>query len=165
MVDRQNFKTGKSTRCNFCAKLASQKTAKKYNKYAAILPDNMHRERLLNRISACIQRCHNPKSRVYHHYGGRGIFVHEPWREDRREFLRYLLTLEGWDRPYLQLDRIDNNKGYEPDNLRFISPQKNVRNRRKTKDLQDEITDLRYRLRRAEELLRRDDGLWADYCS
>ena len=40
MVHRSNFVSGRSTRCNFCAKKASGATAKKYRGYAAIVPDD-----------------------------------------------------------------------------------------------------------------------------
>ena len=163
MVHRSNFVSGKSTRCNFCAKKASGATAKKYRGYAAIVPDDYHRERLLNRISSCIQRCENDRNNQYKNYGARGIRVCKAWLDDRKEFLRYLTTLEGWDVAHHELDRIDNNKGYEPGNLRFCSKADNIRNRRTVKQLQKEVTDLRRALRRAEKLLRRNDGLWADY--
>ena len=33
----------------------------------------------------------------------------------------------------MQLDRKDNNKGYSPDNCRFVTPKVNSRNKRNTK--------------------------------
>jgi hypothetical protein len=120
---------------------------------------------LLDRISAIIVRCTNPKSSVYPDYGGRGIKVHPAWLENRVEFLRYLVGLDGWDVPELQLDRIDNSRGYEPGNLRFVTRSQNMSNKRKIKArdverlklelrrLEAENADLRHRLRRAEEQL------------
>jgi hypothetical protein len=126
-----------------------------------VLPDDEQRERLLNRIASCISRCHNGGARHFPHYGGRGIFVHAAWRVDRSLFLRHLLTLEGWDRPEFELDRIDNDGGYAPGNLRFVSRGANVRNRRtvgklqqRVADLDKEVRDLRSRLRRPEESFR-----------
>lgn len=115
--------------------------------YAEIIPDEAHRERLLNRISAIYNRCHNPNDAGYHHYGGRGIWVYEPWLGNRAAFLAYLVTLDGWDQPHLQLDRIDNNRGYEPDNLRFVTPKQNVGNRRSVKSLQRRIQELEEEVR------------------
>jgi hypothetical protein len=66
-----------------------------YFGYESILPDLYHRRRLLNRISACINRCRNPNDAAYKNYGGRGISVHPPWVADRKEYLRYLITLPG----------------------------------------------------------------------
>jgi hypothetical protein len=131
--------------------------------FEAVCPDAAHRNRLLDRISAVIVRCTNPKSVVYPDYGGRGITVYAPWIEQRVEFLRYLVELDGWDQPELQLDRIDNNRGYEPGNLRFVTRSQNMSNKRKIKardvealkqqlrSLKAENADLRHCLRRAEE--------------
>jgi hypothetical protein len=128
-------------------------------------PDRTHRDRLLDRISAIIVRCTNPKAQTYPDYGGRGITVYPQWAENRVAFLRYLVSLDGWDKPQLQLDRIDNDKGYEPGNLRFVTRSANMSNKRKIKArdvesfkrriaiLEAENADLRHRLRRAEESL------------
>src|SRR6516162_589273 len=47
----ENLRTGKSKRCNTCAKKAAGHWAKKYHGYADICPDDSHRRRLLGRIS------------------------------------------------------------------------------------------------------------------
>ena len=72
------------------------------------------------------QRCNNSKHPAYHNYGGRGITYTDEWE-----------SFEGfynWAKDYYQygldLDRIDNNKNYEPNNCRFISRRTNVNNRR-----------------------------------
>lgn len=142
-----NLRKGASTRCNTCAKKASGYCRKDYFKYADACPDDDHRRRLLNRLSACKNRCHNPKDAGYANYGARGIVVYEPWRSDKAAFLRYVLTLEGWDEPRLELDRIDVDKGYEPGNLRFITHRANSRNKRSVQDLQARCDALEARLR------------------
>lgn len=155
-----NLRNGKSTRCNACAKKKAGHWRKNYWAYADVVPSDDHRRRLLGRISACVNRCHNPKDGGYKNYGGRGIHVYEPWREDRRAFLAYIVTLENWDIASYELDREDVNKGYEPGNLRFITRTENAQNRRKIGTMQKTIMrleaenrDLRHRLLRAEELL------------
>ena len=149
-VVEANLRTGKTTRCNTCAKKATVAYIKNFWGYADVCPDDAHRRRLLNRIAACIQRCSNPKDAAYANYGGRGIRVHPAWITDRKEFLRYLLTLPGWDVPVLELDRIRVNDGYEPGNLRFITKRENINNRRTVQELQARIADLESRLRLAE---------------
>lgn len=161
-VDRYNFKAGRTTRCNSCGKIAGRK--KRYWRYEHVLPDEGHRTRLLNRISSCISRCHNSNTATFPSYGGRGITVHEPWRKDRTAFLRYLLSLEGWDNPNFELDRIDNDRGYCPGNLRFVSRKGNLANRRTVSSMQEQIDDLRHRLRRAEEQIHNCDKCRANYC-
>jgi hypothetical protein len=141
-VSDYNLRKGASTRCNTCAKKQSDYWRKKYYGYADICPDEGHRARLLNRISACITRCTNPNDSGFHHYGGRGICVYEPWVTDRRAYLAYLLTLPDWDRPEFELDRIDVDGDYEPGNLRFISKSENAKNKRQVSKLQRRIQEL-----------------------
>lgn len=155
-VYRENLLSGRTTRCNGCAKIAAN--AKRYWKYRDACPDDATRIRLLNRLSSCIARCHNPKNSSYGSYGGRGIDVWPAWRTDRTEFLRHAQTLPGFDDPNLELDRVDNNLGYVPGNLRFVTRGDNVKNRRTVAELQAQIqrltaenADLRRRLRGAEE--------------
>jgi hypothetical protein len=134
------LRRGKSTRCAKCARRKAGTARKKYWGYADIVADDAHRRRLLNRISACLTRC---KPTGHANYGGRGIRVYEPWThstEGRRAFLAYVVTLEGWDRPKLDLDRIRTDGDYEPGNLRFITRKANNANKRSIRELQALVT-------------------------
>ena len=142
-----NLRNGKSTRCNVCAKKSAGYWRKDYWGYAEICRDDAHRRRLLGRLSACINRCHNPNDAGYPNYGGRGITVYEEFRTNRAAFLQYVVGLKGWDEPRLELDRIDVNKGYQPGNLRFISKKENNLNKRSVKDMQRRIAELEACLR------------------
>lgn len=139
-INRHNFKDFKSTRCRDCGNKAG--AVKHYWAYAQVMPADEHRRRLLNRINAAITRCHTPSNKAYEHYGGRGIHVHDAWRADRAEFLRYVITLPGWDDKTLEMDRIDVDRGYEPGNIRFVSRGQNMRNKRRIADLQQRILEL-----------------------
>lgn len=75
-----------------------------------------------------IQRCCNPKTKNYHNYGGRGIQLYDEWRKSFGTFEKYCID-NGWEHG-LQVDRIDNNKGYFPDNIRFVTVSQNARNKR-----------------------------------
>lgn len=75
-----------------------------------------------------ISRCYNKKNKNYHQYGGRGITVCEAWLNDPSLFVSWAEN-NGYKRG-LQLDRIDNNGNYEPDNCRFVTSKINNRNRR-----------------------------------
>lgn len=168
-MHRTNLRGGRTTRCNTCAKKKSAATRMARRGLAQICPDNAHRDRLLDRISAVIVRCTNPQSATYPDYGGRGITVHPEWVTNRASFLRYLVGLDGWDRPELQLDRIDNNGGYVPGNLRFVSRSENMSNKRRITarevealkqriaGLEAENADLRHRLRRSTQPLHYPD--------
>jgi hypothetical protein len=80
------------------------------------------------------QKCYNPKNPSYHHYGGRGITIHGPWRADRRLFVKEVIEKLGpRPTPKHSLDRWPNPHGnYEPGNLRWASPAQQAANRRTT---------------------------------
>lgn len=75
-------------------------------------------------------RCENANRENYERYGARGVSVCEEWKE-AKNFVEWALA-NGYQHG-LQLDRIDNNKGYSPDNCRFVTATENSRNRRNTK--------------------------------
>ena len=151
---RYSLSRGTTTRCDLCGRKKSAKTRKHYWGYADIVPDDTHRERLLNRISSCLQRCENPRNSQWYNYGKRGIRVYPDWVKDRRAFLSYIVSLDGWDDPILELDRIDNNRGYEPGNLRFISRRENTNNRRTIPEMQSIIESLEAEVARLRRELR-----------
>lgn len=78
------------------------------------------------------QRCLNPNHKSYVNYGGRGISIHSEWIESFSAFASYIRTSFGiQDIPRdLEIDRIDNEKGYEPGNIRLSTRQEQANNRR-----------------------------------
>jgi len=62
-------------------------------------------------------------------YQDRGIKVCDEWRRDFEAFERW--AIENGFEPDLFLDRIDNTKGYSPENCRWVTPKESTKNRRK----------------------------------
>lgn len=75
------------------------------------------------------QRCNNPKCKAYSNYGGRGIKVCDEW-ENFSSFLEWALA-NGYAAG-LEIDRVDPNGNYSPNNCRWITCKENINNRRKT---------------------------------
>lgn len=77
-------------------------------------------------------RTQNKTSNSYKNYGARGIKMFGAWIEDYNAFSKYVLETLG-DRPEeASIDRIDNEKGYEPGNIRWATAEVQGQNRRST---------------------------------
>jgi len=75
-------------------------------------------------------RCLNKNCPDYHRYGGRGIKVFSGWVNDPVAFINYVGPRPS---PKHSIDRIDNNLGYEPGNVRWATMREQSRNQRSTK--------------------------------
>ena len=87
-----------------------------------------------------MQRCghwEGDDERNLRNYRDRGITVCEEWRNSPRAFGDWLLE-HGWHKG-LEIDRIDNNKGYSPENCGVVTRRDNLNNRRNTLMLNDGI--------------------------
>lgn len=74
-----------------------------------------------------VSRCYSQNNASFEHYQKRGIEVCVEWRYSFENFLVWALD-NGWDAS-LSLDRIDNDKGYSPDNCRWATMKQQGRNR------------------------------------
>jgi|HubBroStandDraft_2_1064218.scaffolds.fasta_scaffold00006_9 hypothetical protein len=84
-----------------------------------------HRTGTYNSWDTMIQRCTNPRNDNYRNYGARGITVCERWLI----FANFLADMG--ERPEgLTLDRLDNSKGYAPENCKWITRKEQLNNKR-----------------------------------
>lgn len=76
------------------------------------------------------QLCDNKKRRSYKDYGERAIKVCDRWQT----FENFLADMGEPPEGY-QIDRIDNDGDFEPDNCRWVTPKQNMNNRWRHADL------------------------------
>jgi transposase len=120
------------------------------NKHRIIIKQKINKilskEERLKRIFYSIQqRCYNPNSSSYKRYGGRGITIYQPWLDKPELFIQFALEY-GW-KEGLHTNRIDNEKGYFPYNINFITFHENQQNKSKTvldKDMVYKILDMHH---------------------
>lgn len=73
------------------------------------------------------KRCENPKADNYERYGGRGIKVCERWKK----FKNFYADMGMRPSEEYTIDRIDNDRGYEPGNCRWATYSEQNSNKRR----------------------------------
>jgi hypothetical protein len=88
---------------------------------------NGERTRLYRIWAGMRARCNNPAHKAFAYYGGRGIKVCEAWEESFSAFKRWA-EAAGY-RSDKSIDRVDNAKGYSPENCRWATDKMQARNK------------------------------------
>ena len=96
------------------------------------------------------RRCYNSNNKHYKDYGGRGITVIPGWRKDAGPgaFCAWMDAKLGECPEGKSLDRIDNSRGYEPENLRWATSEEQNNNQRPDK-AHKKASDLPWGVRRS----------------
>lgn len=81
-----------------------------------------------------LNRCYKETNSAYEYYGGKGIKVCEEWNGFDKFMNFYEWAMGNGYKEGLQLDRIDNDKDYCPENCRWVTAEENARNQKVRKD-------------------------------
>lgn len=88
----------------------------------------MSKTRLYRTFKGMMSRCYREKDIHYPAYGARGITICDEWLNDRSKFFEW--ALENGYSDDLTIERIDNDKGYSPDNCTWITKEMQYKNKR-----------------------------------
>mgnify|MGYP000243411348 CR=1 FL=1 len=134
--------------CRECGAEVSRKSTRCHPCYAkSIVQHGQTKTRLFRIYTGMMARCGHYKGATAHdrrRYIERGIEVCAAWR-DFAAFHSWA-TANGYADD-LSIDRIDNDKGYGPDNCRWVSQAENSRNRRIAKLTHDAVASIKDRIR------------------
>lgn len=89
-------------------------------------------------------RCFIPSRAQYKYYGGRGITICKEWLDDPATFVAWAKS-KGW-KPGLEIDRIESDGDYTPDNCQISTHRENSQHTRRIHTTLDQA-------KRARELL------------
>jgi hypothetical protein len=105
----ENISSGDTSHCGCVKRIAPNRT------------HNLSKHPLYSVYSSMIGRCHNSNDTNYKNYGGRGIKVCDKWHDIKNFFN----DIEPIYKKGLELNRIDNDGDYAPNNVNFITHQEN----------------------------------------
>lgn len=119
-----DLRSGNTKSCGCYARDMSTQSNLKHGSYGSALYKTYYNMK---------NRCYNPRYYLFQHYGGKGVTVCDEWLgDDGFSAFAAWANANGYKRG-LSIDRIDNSKGYCPDNCRWsnmVTQQNNRTNNR-----------------------------------
>ena len=101
------------------------------------------KNKLYNQWSGMIYRCTHESASHYERYGERGVSVCQEWIDSFESFADWSIA-NGYSEN-LEIDRIDNNGNYSPENCRWVSHMENSRNRNTRKTSKSGVAGVMFR--------------------
>lgn len=130
VVGSVSLKTGNTVSCGCHRRELSSKRMIERNKTHGITIGSEEDKRLYRLWAAIKRRCYYEKCVGYHNYGGRGVRMCDEWKNEAAKFVEWCKS-HGYKKG-LEIDRINNNGNYEPNNCQFISKVENEKKKRNT---------------------------------
>lgn len=138
-ISRQSLVIGSSKSCGCFAQAKKTKHGLAYDK-------------IYKTWQSIKERCYSPNCLEYKNYGARGIRMFKGWLNDPQSFCNYINSVLGSRPPKHSLDRIDNDKDYEPGNLRWANQSTQIRNSRTAKLVEKDVLKIKEDLRKARKV-------------
>lgn len=124
IIRKGSVTSGNTKMCKECANIQLSKNKTTHG---------MSKTRIYKEWAGMIQRCTNPKNTSYERYGAKGVTVCDEWLDDFMNFYNWAMA-NGY-RDDLTIDRIDNEKGYSPDNCRWATEKEQAYNKKSNRNL------------------------------
>jgi len=129
-VEIPNLKSGNTTQCNDCAKISRGKNRRthghSYRASGGIEIKSYYTWQAMKR------RCLKEYDKRFADYGGRGITICDAWIDSYEAFLGDMGLPPSMKH---QIDRIDNDGNYKPENCAWVSRKKQSRNKRNNRHI------------------------------